>query len=88
MISHPSWGHYGKIDGKYSNRWFPSKYYGVGWRNDKWMVNAPVIIRGRIVRKYLGSFDDEVEAAKAYDEHCLLNKIEVSLNFPINNHGT
>lgn len=43
-----------------------SKYKGVSWHknNKKW--HAGININGR--RKHLGSFDDEIQAAKAYDE--------------------
>ena len=43
-----------------------SKYKGIAFntREQKWLVRIQVAG----ISKYLGSFDDEIEAAKAYDE--------------------
>jgi hypothetical protein len=42
-----------------------SKYKGVDWANDMKRWRARIRVNGR--RIYLGSFTDEVEAARAYD---------------------
>ncbi len=45
-----------------------SKYKGVTWNKmcNKWMVR--IMIKGK--RKLLGYYDDEIEAAKSYDNYC------------------
>ena len=47
-----------------------SKYRGVRWDKSRHYWYAEIVFRykGRRIRKYLGSFKNEVEAAKAYDE--------------------
>ena len=42
-----------------------SKYKGVDWANDMKRWRARIRVNGK--RIYLGSFEDEIEAAKAYD---------------------
>jgi len=62
--------------------WGSSKYKGVSWynREGKWIAK----INGIHVRKYVGSFHDEIEAAKAYDEaiYKIFGDITM-LNFPL-----
>jgi hypothetical protein len=58
-----------------------SKYRGVAWckRNNKW--TAQITYDGK--RHHLGSFEDEEEAAKAYDRAARAHKEEqAQLNFP------
>lgn len=58
-----------------------SKYKGVHWnkKNEKW--RSSIRINGK--SKYLGSFYDEIEAAKKYDEYAKIYHKEFAyLNFP------
>jgi hypothetical protein len=58
-----------------------SKYRGISWdkMNNKW--RAQIMHDGK--KHYLGSFDDEEEAAKAYDRAAKVHKGEVvQVNFP------
>jgi len=58
-----------------------SKYKGVSFKNktEKW--NAQIRYKGR--SRFIGSFDDEVEAAKAYDKAARKHQGEfATLNFP------
>lgn len=45
---------------------FYSKYKGTNWHKDKKKWLAQICFNSN--RKYIGYFDDEIEAAKAYDE--------------------
>jgi len=51
---------------KYKDRTYGSKYKGVTWqcKYNRWKVQ--IVTNRKVI--YLGSFKDEVEAAKAYDE--------------------
>lgn len=42
-----------------------SRYKGVDWAKDMKRWRVRILVNGK--RIYLGSFDDEIEAAKAYD---------------------
>ena len=58
-----------------------SKYTGVSWQKQskKWMVQ--IRYKGR--RIFLGLFEDEIQAAKAYDKAAKIYHGEfASLNFP------
>lgn len=60
---------------------YTSQYKGVHWhvRMKKWLAR----ITYKYERTYLGLFDDEIEAAKAYDEAALaLHGEYAQLNFP------
>lgn len=45
---------------------FRSKYKGVDWAKDMKRRRARITVNGK--RMYLGSFDNEIDAAKAYDQ--------------------
>lgn len=60
-----------------------SKYKGVSWRKsrNKWVIH--ITINGK--QKHVGSFSNEIEAAKAYDEMAKLHYGEFAyLNFKQN----
>lgn len=60
---------------------FSSKYKGVCWHKRDKMWNANIRINER--QKHLGYFDNEIEAAKAYDAMAKLHFREFAcLNFP------
>ena len=60
-----------------------SKYKGVSRRKQKKKWNARITVEGK--QKWLGSFEDEIEAAKAYDRAAKKYHGEfASLNFPGN----
>ena len=57
-----------------------SKYLGVGWnkKRNKWQVQT----RHEKVTYYIGCFDKEEDAAKAYDQFCIDNNLyTANLNF-------
>lgn len=59
-----------------------SKYKGVSWHKGTGSYIA--FIKQNGVQTHLGSFDDEVEAAKAYDKAAVERRGEtVALNFPV-----
>jgi|SRR6516162_8902626 hypothetical protein len=59
-----------------------SKYRGVSWDQSRRRWRAQYAIDGR--PKFLGRFDSEVEAAKAYDDAVLKRSGEFAyLNFPV-----
>lgn len=70
--------------GKPTTRQFTSKYKGVNWHKNNKRWEAGIKVNG--IRKFIGSFTDEVEAAKAYNkaaikhfgEFACLNKISSS----------
>ena len=63
------------------NKQFRSKHKGVDWAKDMKRWRARIRVNGR--RIYLGSFSDEIEAAKAYDQAaCKYHKEFAMLNFP------
>jgi len=58
-----------------------SKYKGVDWANDMKRWRARIRVNGK--RLYLGSFAEEIDAAKAYDEAARKHHGQfASLNFP------
>jgi len=58
-----------------------SKYKGVDWANDMKRWRARIRVNGK--RIYLGSFTNETEAAKAYDQAAREHHGQfASLNFP------
>ena len=66
---------------KYKDRNYGSKYKGVTWQCKYNCWKAQIVTNGKVI--YLGSFEDEVEAAKAYDEAAKKYHGEfASLNFP------
>jgi len=61
-----------------------SKYKGVVKKGNKWIVR----IGGHKNREWLGSFDDEIEAAKVYDRRAIeLFKEFARTNFPKENYN-
>lgn len=60
-----------------------SKYIGVYRnKNNRWIAH----IRINGIRKYIGIFSKEIDAAKAFDiEYCKIYKCENGINFPSNN---
>jgi hypothetical protein len=59
-----------------------SKFKGVSWRRNRWCA----VIRDHYKTTYLGSFDIEEEAARAYDEAARrLHGEFARVNFPIGN---
>lgn len=68
-----------------------SKYKGVFWNKekDKWQaqIRAGGLLNGRHRKIHLGYFEDEIEAAKAYDRAAIKYFGEFSkLNFQIENY--
>jgi hypothetical protein len=62
-----------------------SKYRGVSWRNSnhKWLVRIEWERNGRRIRKTIGYFVNEIDAAHAYDMAALkYHKDFANLNFP------
>ncbi len=62
-----------------------SKYRGVRWDKSRNFWYAEIIFRnkGRKIRKYLGRFENEIDAAKAYDRMAVKHHGEFArLNFP------
>ena len=58
-----------------------SKYKGVDWANDMKRCRARIRVNGK--RMYLGSFESELDAAKAYDQAAQKYHGEfAALNFP------
>lgn len=57
-----------------------SKYYGVYKKNDSFQV----AFNHNSDRHYLGLFNNEMEAATAYDIYVIKNKLDKPLNFPEN----
>ena len=58
-----------------------SKYKGLEWDKNQRKVKARIQINHRVI--YLGSFDSEIAAAKAYDQAAQKYHREfASLNFP------
>jgi len=56
-----------------------SRFNGVNWhsKNKKWMARAKQ--NGKTI--YIGSFKEEIEAAKAFDAYCRENHLDKHLNF-------
>ena len=57
-----------------------SKYWGVSISSDRLSWIVTLSINGK--QKYLGSFKDEIDAAKAYDKYVIENNLDRLLNFP------
>ena len=57
-----------------------SRFVGVSWnkREKKWQVRATD--KGK--KKFIGLYDDETAAARAFDAYVIANKINTDLNFP------
>jgi hypothetical protein len=58
-----------------------SKYFGVIWHEGKWVAR----ISDKGESRYLGSFDDEIDAARMYDEHARF--MGMYLNFGESDHA-
>ena len=56
-----------------------SKYYGVCWKKRPRIWEANIQVNGKQI--HLGSFDSEIEAAKAYDAYVISNNLNRPLNF-------
>ena len=57
-----------------------SRFLGVSWnkRDKKWRVE--ISVKGKT--EYIGLYDDETAAARAYDAYVIPNNIDKNLNFP------
>ena len=73
--------YYRKNVSKVSNVNLKSKYVGVVWNKETNKWKAYITINGK--RKHLGYYDNEEDAALAYDDHAGLHGKPV--NFPLNN---
>lgn len=68
-----------RVKGKGRN--YSSRYKGVAWIEASKRWRASIMVNRRLI--FLGSFDDEIDAAKAYDRAALKYHGEfASLNFP------
>lgn len=56
------------------------RYFGVGFDKQKNKYTARILINGKT--KYIGKFDNEIEAAIAYDSEVKKNGFDRRLNFP------
>ena len=56
------------------------RYVGVSWHNASQKWQATATDKGKT--KYLGLYDDETAAARAFDAYVIRNKINPDLNFP------
>ena len=71
----------GDLSRRFSRPGYSSKYRGVTWNkgDSKWL--AKISVKGKT--RYLGIFDDEVDAAKAFDEEARrVRGARASVNFP------
>jgi hypothetical protein len=59
-----------------------SIYFGVGWRNDSKKWRAYIILNKKL--KYIGSYKEEIEAAKAHDKVAFELNMHDQINFPEN----
>lgn len=58
-----------------------SKYYGVGFRNDSGNWRSYVTLSSKL--KHLGTFDNELDAARYRDQYVIDNNLDLPLNFPL-----
>jgi len=71
----------GQNRAKYGNRKYASKYKGVTWHRERKLWQVEIKVNRR--RIFLGSFHDEVQAARAYDRAAKkYHRDFASLNFP------
>lgn len=59
-----------------------SIYFGVGWRNDSKKWRAYIILNKKL--KHIGSYKEEIEAAKAHDKVAFELNMHNQINFPDN----
>lgn len=62
-----------------------SMYLGVSWSEprNKWIASVSWRHMGKGFAKYLGGYDHEQDAAKAYDAYLIEKHIKKPLNFPV-----
>lgn len=60
-----------------------SRYFGVSYntRLNKWLANVSIRKGNGYDRRYIGSFEIEVDAAKAYDKYILNHSLSKTINF-------
>jgi hypothetical protein len=81
-LNHPEINNYDNVNQRIYIPKHSSKFIGVSFKDRKWIANIKINKR----RKFIGSFDSEIDAAKAYDkalyENRNLRTHKLKYNFP------